>query len=243
MELRLEKSVSVGDLLTITSILGALLAWGFSWEHDRVTRQKAEADKVRAAAAETLVKLDRWEDLSVSVFSDVEASYIDTKESLRRVPGKAADVDRARHQLWKSILQSEVKVQQKILDDHIEAGYVGLYTYVPDARRDFDQLSMLLNNGQFHMYSVLLMKTQSMILATANDPHFNADEFYDQLQIRGTFLKNDYWKCIDDTLQPIRKALTDFTLMTDGQLLSKPHLDIDMTNKAACFATGAPPPA
>src|ERR1051326_5869662 len=149
MDLHLERRVSVGDLLTIASIFGALLAWGLSWEHDRQLRQRADADRVRAAAAETLVKLDRWEDLSVSVFSEVEAAYIDTKETLRSLPGKTLDVDAARHQLWKSILQSEVRVQQKILDDHFEAGYVGLYTYVPDARHDFEELSTRLSNSQF----------------------------------------------------------------------------------------------
>jgi hypothetical protein len=35
------------------------------------------------------------------------------------------------HLLWKNILGAEGAVQQKILDDHIETGYVGLYTYVP----------------------------------------------------------------------------------------------------------------
>jgi hypothetical protein len=229
MNLTLERKITVGDVLTVSSILITLVAGLISFERDQILRRKEEADKVRAAAAATLVKLDRWEDMSVSIFSEVDPAFIETKETLRRRPGKIVDVDAARHQLWKAILQAQVTVQQKILDDHIEAGYVGLYTYVPDARRDFTELLTTLSNNQFHMYANLLMRTQQMVLNSAKDKSFDADDFYDRLGIETIGIKNDYWKSVDDTLGPVRKALTSFTHMTDAELLSAPSLNIKAT--------------
>jgi hypothetical protein len=222
--LNLERKVSVGDLLTICSILiSALLVVG-AWKIDRDLRRKEEANKVRAAAATTLVKLDRWEELSLSIFSKVDPAFVSLKESLQKDSKDRLKQDTARHELWKAILQAEVDVQQKILDDHVEAGYVGLYTYDPSAREEFDKVLTTLSNNQFHMYADLLMRTEAIVRRMVEEKKFDAEELYNKLNLESMAIKGDYWGSVDSTLRPVRNALTTLTSESDEELLNSPRL-------------------
>jgi hypothetical protein len=224
--LRLERKVSVGDLLTVCSILVSAILVVSAWTIDRNLRRKEQADKVRAAAAATLVKLDRLEELSLSIFSKVDPAFVNTKESLQKDSKTKLEQDTARHELWKAILQAEVDVQQKILDDHVEGGYMGLYTYDPSAREEFDKVLTTLNNNQFHMYAALLTQTEKLVMDAVKGKRFDPDELYDNLGIEAIGIKNDYWESVDNTLRPVRTALTELTHKSDEELLNNPHLKI-----------------
>jgi hypothetical protein len=230
--LRLERKVSVGDLLTICSLLiSASLVVG-AWAIDRGLRQKDEANKVRAAAAATLVKLDRWEELSLSIFNKVDPAFVNTKENLEKDSKGKLNQDAARHELWKAILQAEVDVQQKILDDHVETGYVGLYTYDPSARAGFDNVLLTLSNNQFHMYASLLTRTEALVKQAVKEKEFDPDDLYNKLDIEcSASIKQDYWKSIDDTLEPVRSALIALIHKGDDDLLNNPHLFVFSQNK------------
>jgi len=151
---------------------------------------------------------------------------VNTKESLQKDSKDTLEQATARHELWKPILQAEVDVQQKILDDHVEAGYVGLYTYDPSAREEFDKVLTMLSNNQFHMYADLLTKTEGIVMHAVKEKRFNADDLYNKLDMESMSIKDDYWKSVDNTLRPVRSALTTLTSKSDEELLSNPQLKI-----------------
>ena len=89
LHLTIDRTVRFGDILTTFSIIisvAAVLLVGTQDSHirqqDSDLRQREQADKVRNAAAQTLGKLERWEDLSLWMFKDVESLFVETSELL-----------------------------------------------------------------------------------------------------------------------------------------------------------------
>ena len=58
--LKFDRTVKAGDVLTSITVLLSAVALTLSLARDAGSRTYEQANKVRAAAAQALVKLDRW---------------------------------------------------------------------------------------------------------------------------------------------------------------------------------------
>jgi hypothetical protein len=72
----LEKNVSVGDVLTVFSILIAAFAAITTWRTEIQTRQRNQADGVRKAAAEVVAKMERRYEISQWIFEDIQPDIV-----------------------------------------------------------------------------------------------------------------------------------------------------------------------
>src|SRR5438128_968290 len=80
--LRLEQTISVGHLLTSASILISALGLGYQLSKDNEAKQLQQANDVRAAAARTLESLDRWREISVSLFDELQPIFVQSSMEL-----------------------------------------------------------------------------------------------------------------------------------------------------------------
>ena len=95
---------------------------------------------MRAAVGVAVAKLDRLQALQLSGFLELQPVFVDTSEMLARDLNAVA----ARDFLWKSIDVERSKILGKVLDDHIETAYVGLFSHFPAIRPMFlDTLAQL----------------------------------------------------------------------------------------------------
>jgi hypothetical protein len=72
----LEKTVSIGDILTIFSILIAAFGAITAWRTEIETRQRTQAEAVRKAAAEVIAKTERRFEISEWIFEDIQPDII-----------------------------------------------------------------------------------------------------------------------------------------------------------------------
>src|SRR5262249_52633434 len=72
----LEKKVSVGDFLTVFSILVAAFAAITTWRTEIQTRQRNQAEGVRKAAAEVVAKMERRYEISQWIFEDIQPDVV-----------------------------------------------------------------------------------------------------------------------------------------------------------------------
>src|SRR5215831_16421217 len=96
---RLERTVKIGDLLTSLSILISLAAVLVTWSRDATLRQRQQADEIRKAAATTLAKLERWQELSSAIFQESQPVFVTVSQNL----GKNHDAASARDYLWREL--------------------------------------------------------------------------------------------------------------------------------------------
>jgi hypothetical protein len=142
MRIKLDWSVKVGDILTCLTILVSVVALLISWSKDRTAGEAEQADRIRAAAANAVTKLDRWQALQLSFYQELQPVFVETSEALR----EKYDVVRVRDQLWKSINAKRTRIASKILEEQIETVYAGLLSHFPAARAKFVDAFANLSN-------------------------------------------------------------------------------------------------
>lgn len=128
----LDPTLKIGDLLTSGSILISLVTFLVSWAKDRRIRQKELADKIRAAAAHTLAKLERWEEPSISIADEAQPIFVETSELID--PDEEDSIILARDYLWKELSRLRAEKLRRVLGEEVEIAYIDLYAYMPGIR-------------------------------------------------------------------------------------------------------------
>src|SRR5215471_13273566 len=82
------------DMITSLSVVLAALGLLYTWTKDRNLRTKEYADRVRAAAAITLAKIDRCESLFLSFFQSLQPIITEADDFFvrERSPVKCRDM-------------------------------------------------------------------------------------------------------------------------------------------------------
>jgi len=133
MRLKLDWSIKVGDLLTSITIAVSVIALLVSWSKDREAKLTEQANRVRAAAATAIAKLDRWQALQLSMYRELQPTYVEMSELL----ADCDDVQRVRDQFWKRVNVERTRIAQKVLEEQLGTAYSDLLSHFPAARDKF----------------------------------------------------------------------------------------------------------
>ena len=134
MRLKLDWSIKVSDLLTSITIVVSVIALLISWSKDREAKLTEQANRVRGMAAATAIaKLDRWQALQLSMYRELQPTYVEMSELL----ADRYDVQRVRDQFWKRVNVERTRIAQKVLEEQLGTGYSDLLSHFPAARDKF----------------------------------------------------------------------------------------------------------
>jgi hypothetical protein len=162
--LHVKKEITVGDILTVLtlaiSLTGALLSLLISFHKDRLLRRKEYADRIRLAAGSVIAKLERWRELSLRYFGDIQPTIIDT--SVRLIAKK--DAVAARDFLWRNLVALRAQATLRIVDEEIEVAYSGLYGYDPNIHALYVASVRQLKIIDDDIYQRLLVDAQADVL-------------------------------------------------------------------------------
>ena len=130
MKIRFDPQIKAGDILTSVSIFISAIALIVSLAKARATRVADQANKVRLAAATTLVKLDRWQNVQDSFYDELQADFVALSQDLK----KNYDIVAVRDRFWLKGVQARARVQKQVFDEQLATGYIDLLTHFPAAR-------------------------------------------------------------------------------------------------------------
>ena len=153
--------MTLGDLLTFLSVVISAAGLIWTWHQDIATRQREQTTDVRRAAATTLAKLDRVGNLMDLMFDDIQPVIIDTTDNL----GEKRDPALSRDFFWKSVTAAHLLHRKRFMDEQIETAYVGLYSYMQDARAMFRSAVDRLRASEESTVETILQQCQSAILS------------------------------------------------------------------------------
>lgn len=224
----IKPEITVGDILTLMTIgitLGTLYS---AWLQSKRLKEKEMADTIRSACATVLGKLERWQELSLSLFETTQPIYIDTSELLARkletseLMTRSRTVIEARDYLWKRLTVTRNAIRQSILNEKLELAYTDLYSYSPKLVESFMAVLSQLKTADASTFSDFLEKTQADVLAytdqlggytsamLGNDLRTTSQQLGDELQIR-----------FEQAIEPFKQKLTALLQESDKQLLQK----------------------
>lgn len=158
--LLIQPAISVGDILTVLTILFSIATLVVSLQKDRQLRRKEYADRRRYAAGAVTAKLERWRELALRFFEDIQPLFVEIDSQLVREP----DFSAARDALWKGLVSARSIASQRILDEQIETAYIDLLGYDPRLEALFTEVVRHLKKYDFDVYTKTLLATQDVIL-------------------------------------------------------------------------------
>jgi hypothetical protein len=156
---RFDPTVSVGNILTAGSVLASALTLLYTLIKDQRLRRHEAADRVRAAAARTLVGLLRWREQTAAFYTRVDPFFVDASESL--VAG--ASLASAKSNLWKSLLTARGEALRERSAENLESAYAGLLAYDPGAYQWVLEIFTNLRLADESSFASLTARTQQSL--------------------------------------------------------------------------------
>lgn len=213
----LNPEVSVGDILTSLSIIISAIALAISWGRDRQIAVKKQADKVRNAASKTLAKLERWQELSLRLYEDVQPLFVEASEMLAKDPNNA---EPPRDFLWKKLEEVRQSATLRIVDEELEVAYVDLYGYIPAIYQSFVQTVQKLKEEDETAFRDLQEATQKNVMSFADRGRgFQTAELGNSLRRTCAQIQDSLQTAMQDTLKPIHEFLLSVILKSDNDIL------------------------
>lgn len=161
--------ITVGNILTVGTILISMISILISWGKDRRLRQKEYATPIRQSIGIIAAKLERWKEISISFFENIQPFLTDADVML----SKGETLEAVRDDLWRSLVEARAKYSQQILDENIETAYAELHGYDPRIRKLFVEAINRLRSTDKTMFNLVLELTQKDIQIT-EEPYISA---------------------------------------------------------------------
>lgn len=218
MSLTFDRTVKASDLLTSLTVIVSVVALLFTWTKEQDSRTREQADRVRMAAAKTLVKLERWQNLQRSLYAELHPTYVETSEIL----AKHFDVIGPRDYLWKQVNAQRIRVAARILDENIESAYVDLFAYYPSVRSTFLDALAKLKSDEATATEQLLLKTQAVVMSFEQKrAGYTSAMLGNALRGAALPIEQNFMRASDQTLAPIRNELYAVISKDDEELLKQ----------------------
>ena len=216
-DLVLTREIKIGDILTFLTIIVSVIALLSVWLKEMQIRNKEKADKVRTAAAKTVAKLERWKELSLWFYKDIQPIFVETSEILI----KKYDVFVARDFLWKMLNIARKNTAQRILDEEIEIAYVELYGYYPAIYDEFTSLIKKLKDLEEDAFWDLILTTQDEILLFKDCPvhEYRTATLGNNLRASCNKKRESFQNKIETEIKPINDILVNLILKSDEDIL------------------------
>jgi hypothetical protein len=218
MKLHVNSTISVGDLVTAISVVIAGVGLLLTWRKDRLLRQREYSDRIRRAAAETAATLDRWQQLALQLYDDIQPLITDTDMMLV----ESQDLVQTRDHLWRGIMQCRANASERIINERVELSYVNLYGYDPGVQKLFTDVTTKLREADAHWYKQLRDNTQDDVLSLhdAKKPYRSA-ELGNMLRATCHDMEERLSENLESLISPFRARMIALIQASDGELVTK----------------------
>lgn len=158
-----DPTVSFGNILTFISIIISVVALLISANGDRKLKKKEYADRIRQSAGKVISKLERWKEISLNFFDEIQPLFIEVDKLLT----SKQNAIEARDYLWRSLEKYRADYLSRLLNEQIETAYSELYGYDPNIQNLFSETIQYLKKIDNYSHIALLERTQQQTIKFA----------------------------------------------------------------------------
>jgi hypothetical protein len=210
--------VSVGDILTVATILLSLVALLSTLYREQQLKRKEYADKIRHAAATIIAKLERWRELELRFYQEIQLVTIDTSLEFLKTKDKFA----TRDYLWREFVRTHTISSQRFSDEQIEIAYVDLYGYNLVVQELFVKAINQMKTIEEDMYVEVLRLTQNEILELDPVQHVYSAEIGNNLRDACSRVATKHKKLMDAVVAEFRNEMMKIVGETrDSKIVNK----------------------
>jgi hypothetical protein len=206
------------ELIPSLTILVAFAGLIYAWQKDRLWRRKEYADRIRKAASLVTAKLERWVELAVRLYEELQPLITETDVLLAKEQNAIA----TRDYFWRELTALRVDTSRRILDEQIEIAYADLYGFDDRIRELFLTAVGLLKETDGAVYTKLLEDTQSDVLDFADHKgKVDSADLGNTLRRTCARLGKELEVSLREILNPFREEMIALMKTSDSQLYEK----------------------
>jgi hypothetical protein len=214
--------LTVGDLLTVCSILVASFAVLAGWSKDRDLRTHENADRIRHSAGTVVAKLERWKERSHSFYNSLLPLLTDTASNIRKKRDRIA----ADSFMYRGIVEAHAGTLSAIIDEEIEIAYVDLYGYDPRIKNLFATAICRLKQIDSRMLDKFYgraIKDLDDYLNNKQQPEKNRDPKDVDNNLRVTCNDTDLalQTKMDKVIMSVRTSISNFIRLSDEDIITR----------------------
>ena len=220
----LNPQITVGNILTIFSVVVSITGLLFSWHKSRVLRTREYADRIRMAASEITTKMQRWREILLAYFYDIQPILTKADSSLiHGAPLNEEEIIEVRDSLWESLVEAKAKTLHRILDEQIEVAYTSLYGYDTKVHALYSEAVNRVKGIDVCIYNLLIDKTQDDVLKLLRpkDKKLISAELGNALRSTTEFLCFECEKNLDIIIARFREEVERIIQSSDKSIVNK----------------------
>lgn len=225
LDLAFNHEISLGDL----SLVIAGSAFIYSLYRDRKFKEKESADKIRNAAGIIAAKIERWRELNLRFFQEIQPLITDSDILLVQTQ----DAIKTRDFLWSGLDKAKSISLQRIVDEQIEIAYSDLYGYDPRIQTIFSVTVEELKLIDEFLFNKLLVLTQQNVLDFENQERPpTSSKLGNILRETCKIIYVEYKQEMDKIIAPFIKEMIKLIKSTDNEIVNR-KIDIIIPDLAS----------
>ena len=207
----------IRTLAPVASVVVAASALGYAWYKDRLLKRREVADRTRRAAALLTAKLERWNQVALRLFDDLQPLITET--DVQAVGAK--EVIHARDNWHKELIAARLGVIRDIQREEIELSYADLYGYDSSVRELFTEAIGALRCTDELAFKRLIEDTQNVILKRGRETNLQSAALGNDLRATCKRSKDNLSEQFEKILSPVRAELLKLITASDRDLFAK----------------------
>jgi hypothetical protein len=211
-------TIQVGHLIAAGSVLVAAATLAGTRKKDRELRHKEYADRIRDAASRTLAAVERWKELALHFYVEIQPLITDTDTALVA----SQDLVQTRDLLWRGLVSAHAATMNRILDANVEGAYTWLYAYDPAVRDGYLQATRGLRLAADTAFYSLLDRSQNDVRNMGKDTRpFESAHLGNKLRDTTAEVAKPLEVDLEQCVAPLRSQLLGIISASDGQLVAR----------------------
>lgn len=179
-----------------------------------------QANEIRAATARTWEGLDRWREISLSLFDELQPVFVQTSMDLANSGNKTL----ARDNLYKEIRIVRLRKLREMQADRVFVAYTSMYRFNPSIRPYFETIANELRAIDLEMLDSVLGETEANVLS-ADDKTKVTAFLGNKLRASANKIKEHYEARIRAVLASPERFLNNLIMLPDAKLLEPANLN------------------
>lgn len=208
------------SIIALSSVIIAVGAFLYSLWKDRQLKRKEYAERIRIAAGLVIAKIERWSELALGFFNEIQPTIVDAHTFRFAVAEEGASLNAARKTLYSGLVSKRAENLKKINEEQIEIAYSDLYGYDPKIQNLFDQTIKKLKYIDRRIYRSLILSTQDDI------KNCDRNELGDVLRTTADMHSYECEYLMIDVTKTFSDKMMNLIIAKDNEIYNK-SVDID----------------
>jgi hypothetical protein len=211
-----KKEISIGELLTILSVVISVGSVIINWSIDREIQLQENASSIRMAIAKTMDKINQVKDLQLQYYDLLEE---DIEDVGYMVVIKKEKNTIARDFLWKKMFIRRADLQSKIMNEEWQIGYINLLPYNISIDSLYTRTVTRLKAVEANEFALLLNDMENIVIDFNERTDSQTALLSNRLRDTKEFHKINHKHYVDEAVAPLNDYLTSLFNASNSVLL------------------------